>query len=187
MRKLMYLAGGVVLCIGAWLVSPLRSDAGTRGHTTCTESFLRWHTDVAPVDGGYVTVDFGRDGVDYTTTVWVSAGVVELGARYAGASVEIAWHGPAGEQLDVKGNGVEIPVAVCDPPPTTTTGTTLPAPVTTVVPVPTTQPVPVTSVSTDLATTAPVPVSTPPVPSSSVVQPPVTGRVVITGIIPETS
>ena len=150
----------IVTATAAMLAVPTAAFAGTRGHSTCTESFLRWHTDLEPIEGGYVTIDFGRDGVDYTTTKWETTSVVGLGALFSGSTIRVQWHAADGTVIGEKGNGVVIEVDHCTPTETTVPGTDAPAPtdapVVTEVPV-VTEPAPAPAPS---ATTQPAPVVT---------------------------
>ncbi len=145
----------IVTATAAMLAVPTAAFAGTRGHSTCNESFLRWHTEIEPIEGGYVTIDFGRDGVDYTTTKWGTTSVVGLGELFPGKTVRVQWHAADGTVVGEKGNGVVIEVDHCSPSettvPTTEAPATTQAAVTTEAPAVTEAPV----------VTDPAPVSTP--------------------------
>ncbi len=102
---------------------PSPAFAGSGAATTCAESFARWHLDIAQPPGGYVTIDFGVDGVDYTTTVW-NSGLVGLGGRFPGTIYRIYWHSADGTVLATKGKGVAVIIESC--PVDTTVPTTTP-------------------------------------------------------------
>ncbi len=118
MKKIVKSIVAVALA-GAALVSlPAAAFAGSKARTTCSESFAEWHQSLAQPPGGYVTVDFGVNGVDYTTTAWNSPGFIGLGARFEGTTYRIYWHAADGTVLTTKGKGVAVVIEDC---PTTTT------------------------------------------------------------------
>ncbi len=125
-RKLQ--AATIVTATAAMFAVPTAAFAGTRGHSTCTESFARWHTDLEPIPGGYVTIDFGRDGVDYTTTTWETTSVIGLGELFAGNTIRVQWHAEDGTIIGEKGNGVVIEVDNCSPSEVTVPPTDAPSP-----------------------------------------------------------
>lgn len=164
--------------LAALLALPGVAFAGTKAHSTCTESFARWHNpDIPQPEGGYVTIDFGNDGVDYTTTKWESDKLVGLGSLFPGNTIRIRWYDGSGTLLKTSGNGVAVTHDECSNPTTTTEAPTTTAAPTTTTAAPTTTEAPTTVPVTDPApTTDPAPVTDPApttaVPSTTVVQVP---------------
>ena len=172
-RHAALIATTAAVVIGA----PTAAFAGTRAQTSCTESFARWHTDLEQPEGGYVTIDFGRDGVDYTTYIWQSLSMVGVGGPYKGTTIRVIWHAADGTKLGEKGNGVSVEVDSCSPttdvipseaPPTTLESSA------TEVPVATTEPAPVTTEAAPAVTEA-----APTVTEPAVTEPAVTEQAVV--------
>ena len=129
---------------------PLAAHAGSGAKTTCSESFAKWHflSTEQPV-GGYVTVDIGRNGVDYTTDVWNQTTFVSIGGPFEGSTLLVQWHTADGAVIKEKGKGVAVAMGSC-----TVVSTTTPEPPTTI---DVTTTVPITTVPpTTPATTVPV-------------------------------
>ncbi len=164
------LPAAIIVATGGAMTLPTAAFAGSKGQSNCTESFANWHVSIEQPEGGYVTIDFGRDGVDYTTTVWQVSGMTPLGARFPGATIRVQWHDADGTVLREKGNGVAVAIQECPSTPTTAPPITQPpiAPttvpeVTTTVAVPTSEvPTTVEQPTTVIPTTVPVPVETVP-------------------------
>ncbi len=169
------LPAAIIAATGAAMALPTAAFAGSKGQSNCAESFAKWHVSIEQPEGGYVTIDFGRDGVDYTTTTWQVSEMTPLGARFAGTTIRVQWHDADGTVLREKGNGVAVSIQECPTTPTTIPPTTAPPttqpPIepTTTVPEVTTVVVPTTEVPTTVEqpttvapTTMPVPVETVP-------------------------
>ncbi len=149
------LPASILIASGAALAFPSAAFAGSRGMTNCSESFAKWHVSIEQPEGGYVTLDFGRDGVDYTTTVWQVTEMTPLGARFPGTTIRVLWHAADGTVLREKGNGVPVSVQDCG-----TTSTTQPPAPTTTIPAETTTAPPTTVPETTVpSTTTPEPVT----------------------------
>ena len=118
MKKILKSAAAVAIAGAALVALPATAFAGSKARTTCSESFAEWHQSLAQPAGGYVTVDIGVNGVDYTTTAWNSPGFVGLGARFEGTTYRIYWHSADGTIVATKGKGVAVVIEDC---PTTTT------------------------------------------------------------------
>jgi LPXTG-motif cell wall-anchored protein len=118
MKKIVKSMAAVVIAGSALISLPSSAFAGSKARTTCSESFAEWHQSLAQPPGGYVTVDIGVNGVDYTTTAWNSPGFIGLGARFEGTTYRIYWHAADGTVLTTKGKGVAVVIEDC---PTTTT------------------------------------------------------------------
>ncbi len=118
MKKIVKSAAAIIAAGTALVSLPASAFAGSKARTTCSESFAEWHQSLAQPPGGYVTVDIGVNGVDYTTTEWNSPGFIGLGARFEGTTYRIYWHAADGTVLTTKGKGVAVVVEDC---PTTTT------------------------------------------------------------------
>ena len=165
------LPAAIIVATGVAMALPTAAFAGSKGQSNCTESFAKWHVSIEQPEGGFVTIDFGRDGVDYTTTVWQVSEMTPLGARFSGSTIRVLWHDADGNVLREKGNGVAVSIQECPSTPTTAPPTTQPpaAPTTTLPEVTTTVGVPTTEVPTTVEqpttlapTTVPVPVETVP-------------------------
>ncbi len=161
----------IIAATAVALALPTAAYAGSKGRSSCSESFAKWHVSIEQPEGGYVTIDFGRDGVDYTTTVWQVTEMTPLGALFPGTTIRVLWHAADGTVLREKGNGVPISVEDCSTTPTTTPTTAAPttqppaspttvAEVTTTMPVPTTV-APVTTIIETTTTTAPIDTTVP--------------------------
>jgi hypothetical protein len=166
------LPAAIIVATGGAMALPAAAFAGSKGQSNCAESFAKWHVSIEQPEGGYVTIDFGRDGVDYTTTVWQVSEMTPLGARFPGKTIRVLWHDADGTVLREKGNGVAVSIQECPSTPTTAPPTTQPpaAPTTTIPEVTTTAAIPTTEVPTTVeqptttvvVTTVPVPVETVP-------------------------
>ncbi len=124
MRRIIRTTATLAIGLGALLSLPTAAFAGSKARTTCTESFAEWHQAMAQPAGGYVTIDFGLDGVDYTTTVWQQPKLIGLGARFEGATYRIYWHTADGTVVATKGKGVAVVIEPCATTTTTVGDTT---------------------------------------------------------------
>ena len=183
MKKIVKSMAAVTVAAAALVGLPATAFAGSKARTTCSESFAEWHQSLAQPPGGYVTVDFGVNGVDYTTTHWNSPGFIGLGARFEGTTYRIYWHSADGTIVATKGKGVAVVVEDC-PTTTTTVGPTTTAADTTTTGAETT--------TTGATLTTPVPTTTGPVDPTTTVdsgsnQPTTTNASGSRGPVPSTS